>query len=120
MSKLAARENLEKGCDLYALGDYQAAAEHFIAAAQCGSAEAQVNLANMYNAGKGVVESFSMAAYWYKRAARRGCCYGASGLGMAYLRRGQVRWGNYWLKKAVEMGDPWAEEDIVESKENRK
>lgn len=109
-----ARKALEDGCDLYERGEYRRAAKCFLAGAKGGSVEARVNLANLYDCGKGVRKSFYKAACWYKRAVRGGCCFGASGLASSYRDRGQIRWAVYWFRKAVLMGDDWAQEDLNE------
>lgn len=70
-----------------------------------GSLEAQVNLANLYDEGDGLKESFDKARYWYKRAASDGCPEGAYNLGVSYLNRGYVRWAKHWLGIAKVMGN---------------
>jgi TPR repeat protein len=33
---------------------------------------AQFNLGNMYNYGKGVIQDYNQAVYWYRKAAEQG------------------------------------------------
>lgn len=110
----SARKALEDGCDFFERGDFRRAARRFLVAAKAGFPEAQVNLANLYDCGEGVRKDFSKAAYWYRKAIKAGCCYGASGLASSYRDRGQIRWAVFWFRKAISMGDDWAQEDLSE------
>lgn len=104
------RAVLETGCDLYEEGDRKRAARLFREAAIGGVAEAQVNLANMYDAGDGISSDFEAARYWYRRAVKQGCPEAAYNLGISYLRRNSLRWGRHWLKAAAAMGDEDAQQ----------
>ncbi len=53
-----ARVILERGCNLYEEGKVYEAFVEFVAAARRGNPEAQINLANMFDAGEGVERDF--------------------------------------------------------------
>ncbi|GLQ90251.1 hypothetical protein [Dyella flagellata] len=58
-----ARVMLENACDLFESGERRKSVKLFLKAASMGSLEAQVNLANLYDEGDGVKESFEKARY---------------------------------------------------------
>lgn len=99
------RKALEMACDLYESGDRRRALRLFKQAATAGVIQAQVNLANIYDAGDGVGSDFQLARYWYKRAIRQGSLEAVYNLGVSYLNRGDVRWARYWLLVADKLGD---------------
>lgn len=109
-----ARDLLEQGCDSAEREEFSSAYAHFLRSAKLGNAEAQVSLANMLDDGPGVLTDPVKAVYWYKKAVRSGCAYGASGLGIHYRNIGKRRWAIFWLKRAVLMGDDWASQDLAE------
>lgn len=100
-----AREVLEAACEFFESGERKKSIKLFLKAASIGSLEAQVNLANLYDEGDGLNESFETARYWYKRAISGGCSEGAYNLGVSYLNRGYVRWARHWLGIAKAMGN---------------
>lgn len=108
------RRLLEEACELFEAGDRSRSIRLFQRAAEMGSPEAQTNLANLYDAGDGVRESFDKARYWYKRAIARGIPEAAYNLGISYLNRGDTRWARYWLSVAKSRGDVFAEEKLQE------
>ena len=54
--------------------------------AEQGDAEAQYNLGEMYDTGKGVPQDFMMARGWYERAAVQGHADAQSALGSMQRR----------------------------------
>lgn len=64
--------DLSKAYDAYDNGDYQAAASLFLASAQLGKAEAQLNLGILYLNGLGVDQNNQEAVRWIRMAAERG------------------------------------------------
>jgi uncharacterized protein len=109
----AGRSYLELGCADYERGDFELAVQHFLAAAQRGNAEAQVNLGNMLDAGEGVAQNADLAAHYYKLAIRKGLPAAAYNLAVSHLHRGNFRWAKYWLRRASGMGDADAAEEIA-------
>ena len=70
--KAAKAHPFDLGVACYEKGHYTQAVQHFRTAAEQGIAEAQFNLALCYSQGKGVEESQSEAARWYRAAAEQG------------------------------------------------
>jgi len=101
----AGRHHLELGCAEYERQAFKSAIRHFRIAARHGNSEAQVNLGNMYDAGEGVLLNPKIAKYYYKLAIRKGVSEAAYNLAISYRQRGQLRWANYWLRRASAMGD---------------
>lgn len=104
------RTVLEAACDHYEAGQRSRAAKLFKQAAAAGVIEAQVNLANIYDAGDGVRSDFQAARYWYRRAIDRGSSEAAYNLAVSYLSRDNSRWARYWLLVAEKLGDEDARE----------
>lgn len=104
------REVLEVACDLYEAGELRRSAKLFKRAAIAGVIEAQVNLANVYDAGDGVRSDFPAARYWYKRAIGQGSPEAAYNLAVSYLNRDRLRWARHWLLVAKRLGDEDAQE----------
>lgn len=107
------RRYLELGCADYEQGKLKAAARKFLLAARLGSTEAQVNLANMYDAGEGVKLDPQRAVHYYKLAVRKGSPEAAYNLSLSYKQRGNYRWAYYWMKRASELGDADANEILA-------
>lgn len=99
------RVYLENACELYEEGKLQEAYLVFRKAAKLGNAEAQVNLANLYDSGEGVEQDRKRASYWYKRAINKGVPEAAYNLAISYRQQGKVRWALYWFRRAADMGD---------------
>ncbi|HTV84817.1 MAG TPA: tetratricopeptide repeat protein [Dyella sp.] len=110
--KSEARKLLEEACDLFESGERSRSIKMFLKAAEEGSREAQVNLANIYDEGDGIKADFDKARYWYKRAITGGSPEAAYNLGISYLNRGDARWARHWLRVAKSMGDEDAEEKL--------
>jgi TPR repeat protein len=99
------RVELEYGCSLYEEGEYRQAFLAFHRAAKLGDPQAQVNLANMYDAGEGVNQDRERAIHWYKLAIKKGVPEGAYNLAVSYRQQGKIKWARYWFQRAAEMGD---------------
>lgn len=104
MAKSTARLELEQGCEFEDQGQFRLAIKHYLRAATLGSPEAQVNLANLYDEGKGGKKNLEQAVYWYKRAIKLGCPEAANNLGQHYRQLGNLRWARYWFERAAQMG----------------
>lgn len=104
-SRSKARAELERGCELYEELKFHEAFLAFFSAAKLGDKNAQVNLANMLDAGEGVLKDHKKAAYWYKRAIRQKSPEAAYNLAISYKHQGKIRWFDYWIKRAADMGD---------------
>lgn len=106
------RVDLERGCHLYSAGKIEEAFTVFQYAAKLGSLEAQVNLANLLDSGAVGEKNCKQAAYWYKRAIKNGSPEAAYNLAISYRQQGKSRWFGYWIRKAAEMGDEDALDEL--------
>jgi len=68
----ALADNYEDGLLAFALGDYQAAEQHFKSVASTGDSGAQQMLVRMYSGGKGVKPDARQAFQWNLKAAEDG------------------------------------------------
>ena len=98
----------EDGVAAYERGDYAKAVELFRKAAEQGNADAQFNLGQMYDQGKGVKQDYAKAVAWYGKAAEQGDAYAQYNLGVAY-REGLGVKQDYdkaadWFIKAANQG----------------
>jgi TPR repeat protein len=69
---LAVRADFQQGVEDYQRGDYAAAYQEFLSAAQAGDGAAAHALGFMYLTGKGVAQSNSQAIEWYRKGAELG------------------------------------------------
>jgi len=97
------RNDLELGCYLEEDGDFEQAFNAYLRAAKLGNKEAQVNLANLYDDGKGCIQDTRKAIFWYKKAVKLGCPQAANNIGVVYRRWGKKQWADYWFRRADEM-----------------
>jgi TPR repeat protein len=89
--------------------DYQTALRIFRPVAEHGDAEAQYNLARMYDEGLGVPKDDVEAVNWYRKAADQGLVQAQGRLGVMY-RRGRglpedEAQAVSWFRKAADAGD---------------
>lgn len=106
------RADLETGLAAVERRDWTAALTEFRSLAERGSADAQVNLGNLYMKGWGVSQNYGEAFRWYLKAAGQGNAMGQAKLGlMHYYGLGvpedhaeAVR----WFRDAGEKGEPGA------------
>jgi hypothetical protein len=103
-SLIIGRSELEHGCYLYEEGKLEEAVLAFHRAAKLGNPEAQVNLGNLYDEGEGVERDPKRAAYWYKRAIKKGLPEAAYALAISYKQQGKLKWASFWFKQADDMG----------------
>jgi TPR repeat protein len=98
----------EEGQAAFARRDYALALREFLALAKEGHAEAQLNVAFIYNQGLGVPVDHVVAAQWYRKAAEQGLAEAQAQLAVVYSQGlGVAR--NYpealkWSTKAAEQG----------------
>ncbi|WP_129781561.1 tetratricopeptide repeat protein [Peristeroidobacter soli] len=112
MNKSNVRLELERGCGFEQQRRFKLAHDSYLIAAKAGSIEAQVNLANLYDEGKGCKRDITAAIHWYKRAVKSGSAEAAYNLGVHYQRRGVARWAGHWFKRAAELGDGDAKKEL--------
>jgi TPR repeat protein len=80
----AAGQDLQKGVEAAAHGDYAAALREFRPLAERGNAVAQYNLGIMYENGDGVPQDYAEAMQWYRLAAGQGLAAAQVNLGVMY------------------------------------
>lgn len=89
--------------------DPKKAAEYFYESAKMGYAQAQHNLAVLFEEGRGVMKDNAAALFWYMQAARNGDAAAARTIGLFYLEgKGisrSITKAEEWLRKAAEAGD---------------
>jgi TPR repeat protein len=99
----------EQAVKLYAQGRYAEAELLYRYFAEQGNVKAQASLGFMYRTGKGVVQDYKQALYWYGKAAKQGNVIAQVCLGYLYLTgKGTTqnyRLGGFWYRKAAEHGD---------------
>lgn len=96
------------GRDAYRAGDYGAALEDFLRAAEQGHMESQFLCGQMYRRGVGVEANDRLALNWYKRAAKQGHLGGQMACGSIYEEgRGtaiDLKRALSWYEQAAKQG----------------
>lgn len=96
------------GRDAYRAGDYGAALEDFLRAAEQGHIESQFLCGQMYRRGVGVEANDKLALSWYKRAAKQGHLGGQMACGSIYEEgRGtavDLKRALSWYEQAAKQG----------------
>lgn len=96
------------GRDAYRAGDYPAALESFLQAAELGHAESQFLCGQMYRRGVGAEASDKTALSWYKKAAGQGHIGGQMACGSIYEEgRGtavDLKRALNWYERAAKQG----------------
>ncbi len=86
------------------------------AAAEKGNAEAQGNLARMYNNGWGAPKDKDLTFYWAKKAADQGNALGQNYIGQAFFQGDVVakdlKQAARWYRLAAEQGFPVAQSNL--------
>ena len=63
--------DFQEGGDAYNRGDYETALKELRPLAEKGNANAQFNLAQMYDKGQGVPQDYQQAARWFTKTSMR-------------------------------------------------
>lgn len=79
-------ESFRLGVAAYSRQDYMTASRIFIPLAERGNAAAQSYLGFLFETGRGVPQSYTEAAMWYRRAAEQGDSRAQYSLGLLYDR----------------------------------
>ena len=97
----------------YKTGDYETAHARWLPLAEGGNTSAMINLANLYEQGKGVPRNAGKAAEWLRRAAELGDPRAQLDLGLAYEKglgvERQPRTAAEWFRRAAEQDDATAQ-----------
>ena len=96
--------------------DYKMAAKWYRKSADQGFAQAQYNLALLYEDGKGMEQDYYEAAQWYKRAANNGFAEAQNNLGVLYiLGKGVIKDRNraeLMFRRSAEQGNENAKRNL--------
>ena len=102
-----------RGVQAFAEGDFQQAADLWLADAYRGSADAQFNVGVLYIEGKGLPVDRGEAIFWFTKAADQGHPEAQYNLGHLLLEQSgdvdKIREGIEWWRKSAEAGFPVAQ-----------
>ena len=90
-------------------GDYATALQLIRPLADCGVAEAQVNVGLMYSAGWGVPENHAEAVKWFQLAADQGHAEGQRWLGEMYYVSQNYADALIWFQRAADQENEYAQ-----------
>ncbi|WP_413700293.1 tetratricopeptide repeat protein [Psychromonas sp. KJ10-10] len=66
--------DFNKGLDAADEGDFKTAYKEWHPLAEQGDSDAQFSLGVMYDNGRGVLQDYKQAVYWYRKSRRTGGC----------------------------------------------
>ena len=81
---MSKKDDFQDATDAYNRQDYETAYKLILPLAEQGSAQAQYNLALMYNFGQGVPQDYKEAVKWYRLSAEQGVAQAQYNLGVMY------------------------------------
>jgi TPR repeat protein len=99
---------LYEATQLLIAGETNAALRYFVAAAEAGDADAQVNAGYCFETGTGTWRSDSDAQRWYRAAIQQRSGAAAFNLATMHRARGNTRGAIYWFQRAIALGDDTA------------
>lgn len=100
---------VEEGVAAWEQGDYERAVAIWQEPAAQGDADAQFNLGQAYQLGRGVAADLTVAQQWLFRAANQGHLQAADNLGLVLFQLGQKRDALPYLRASAARGDPRAQ-----------
>jgi TPR repeat protein len=104
----ALADPIEQGAAAYARGDYATAVRLWRPMAEQGIADAQLNMATLYEHGQGVPQDYVMAAMFYRKAGEQGIADAQFALAMLYQNGQGVPHDDAaalgWFRKAADQG----------------
>ncbi|WP_294108243.1 SPOR domain-containing protein [Sphingomonas sp.] len=103
------KQSVKDGVDAYQRGEFRRAVDIWRPFAIKGDADAQFNLGQAYNFGRGVPVDLGLAEQWYGRAAAQGHEAATLNYGLILLRNGKRDEAVPWLEKAASRGQPIAQ-----------
>jgi len=96
-------------------GEYEAAFKIYLEQARKGNALSQDAVATCYSLGEGVTKDDGRALYWYKRAWKGGADTSVCmNIASVYAEMRNFRQVQFWLQKAVALGDGDAALDLAD------
>jgi tetratricopeptide (TPR) repeat protein len=105
----AGQADVKSGIDRWMRGDHQGAIAVWRPLAEAGDADAQFNMGQAYKLGKGVPADPATAQSWYLKAARQGHAQAQVNIGLLLYNGGRRQEAMPWIRKAVELNDPFAQ-----------
>ena len=103
------RADMSVGQAAFERGDYEGAFKAWLALAEAGDAEAQLNIGYLYRSGAGTAQDPVTAFGWFEQAAAQGITDAQVAVGSAYLHGVGVAkdetQAELWLRKAAELGN---------------
>lgn len=107
---------LDDGLAAYETGDLTGAFSHFMQAAKSGDAEGQYYVGLMYFEGKGVTQSNSQAAEWFRKSAAQNNADAMTYLGGLHEEGKGVPFSiekaKFWFTKGAAEGDQYAKQSL--------
>ncbi len=108
---------LDEAYAAYRRGDYEATLRELRPLAEQGLAEAQFDLAAMYNFGEGVPQDYAEAVRWTRMAAEQGLAEAQIHVGLMYHKAQGVPQddvlAHMWLNLAISQLPPGEERDVA-------
>lgn len=98
--------DVKAGVDAWSRGEYEIAVKYWDEAALKGDADAQFNIGQAYQLGRGVKADLAVALDWYNRAAAQGHLKAADSYGHLLHHHGKVSESLPYLQSSAERGDP--------------
>ena len=112
----APRADMSLGQSAFEQGDYEGAFKAWLASAERGHTEAQLNIGFLYRAGAGVAKDAVAAFMWFEKAALQGMPEAQVAVGGSYLQGVGVDKDDsqaaQWLRKAAVQGHPDGQVDL--------
>jgi uncharacterized protein len=105
----AAQGDVKSGIERWTRGDFAGAVATWRPLAEAGDADAQFNLGQAYKLGKGVPVDPATAQSWYLKAAKQGHAQAQVNVGLLLYNSGRRQESLPWIRKAVELGNPFAQ-----------
>ena len=100
----AVAQDFDKGLAAADAGDYATALTEWRPLAEQGDANAQYNLAELYNTGQGVPQDRDQASIWYRLSAEQGHPFAIFQLGSDAVLEGDLITGLMWFLVAAGSG----------------
>jgi TPR repeat protein len=108
----ASNPHFRQGVSEYNAGNFSEAAASFRLAAEQGRAESQYILSTMYDAGQGLPQDDTEAAYWESKAAEQGHAYAQANLSFRCYAAGNFSEAFAWCQRAADGNLAWAQYNL--------
>jgi|GEM_PF-1658613 len=108
----ASNPHYQQGITDYNAGNFTKAAASFQLAAEQGHAESQYLLSLMYDAGEGLQQDDTQAAYWERKAAEQGHAYAQANLCFRCYSANNFPEAFAWCQRAAHSQLAWAQYNL--------